>query len=257
MIGHKFHAAAAVLAATAALFGCSADHSPQSGAGGGAKDGAMSFKLLASPNVQIGSISYAVATQTGTAVVNGSIPVPDDQSQHVPVLGVQSLSSGDYTLLLSATGTLPDGTSVPCTSPTTGFHVTSGSNTFVGDIPLTCSITTQSDTSGSATADVTVTTVTTTQGSVIETFAYGPRTVNGKTVGTTCTFPPVAINIANANSAIAYSLGATPDGTFTLNSANTQGTYNCASPGSKTLTVTGTLAGQTSTKSVTVTCAPC
>src|SRR6476469_6329835 len=183
MMRHKISAIAAVLAAASAFVGCSADNSPQPGVGGGAKDGSMSFNLLASSNVQIDTINYDVATQANVDVVNGSIPVPDDQSQHVPVLGIQSLSTGDYALTLSATGKLPDGTSVPCTSPKTGFHVTGGANTFVGDIALTCTITSQVDTSGSATADVSVTTVNNTQGSVIETFTYGPRSVQGKVVG--------------------------------------------------------------------------
>ena len=251
----KFSVAAAALAATA-LFGCSADQSAQPGGVSGGNNGSMSFNLLASSNVTIASIAYDVNTQGGADVTDGSISVPDDQSQHVPVLGVQSLSSGDYTLKLSATGQLPDGTSVPCTSPTTGFHVNSGANTFVGDITMTCTITSQVDTSGSLTADVSVTTITSTQGSVIETFAYGPRSVQGKVVGGACTYAPISLKVQSVNPVV-YSWAATPDGTFTMNASNTLGTYNCASSGSKTLTLTGVLGGVTSTKSVTVTCAPC
>jgi len=256
----KLSAAAAVLAATA-FIGCSADHSTQPGSGDGTT-GSMSFNLLANGNVQIDSVNYVVHTSPAdTDVVDGSIPVPSDQSQHVPVLGIQSLSPGDFTLQLSATGKLPSGGSVQCTSPKTAFHVNTGANTSIGDLPLTCAITSQVDTSGSATADVTVTTVTTTVGSVIESFAYGPRSVDGalNSAGTACVFPPIALNIKNANASIAYSWAATPDGTFTLNSTNTQGTYNCQSNGDKTLTVTGTLNGQTSTKQVVVHCndTPC
>jgi hypothetical protein len=254
---NKFSAAAAIIAA-AAFAGCSADHSSGPEVGGGAKDGSMSFNLLASPNVQIDSIGYVVHTSPADAdVVDGSIPVPSTQSQHVPVLGIQSLSSGDYTLQLSASGKLPDGTTVPCTSPKTGFHVNTGANSFVGDIAITCTITQQSDTTGSATADASVNVVTNTVGSVLETFTYGPRSVPGTTVGGACTFPPITLKVANSNASIHYSWAATPDGTFTLNSTNTSGTYNCASPGDKTLTLTGTLNGTTSTKNVTVTCQPC
>ncbi len=255
MKGLKFSATAGFLAA-AALVGCSADHSAQPGSSG-AKDGSMSFNLVANGGVTIDNINYDVKTQGGTEVVNGAIPVPDAQSQHVPVLGIQSLSAGPYTLLLSATGKLTDGTSVPCTAPLTGFNVTSGNNTFVGDITLTCSTTSQVDTSGSASADVSVTTVNTTLGSVIETFTFGPRSVQGNSVGGACVFAPIAVKVANTNTAIHYSWAATPDGTFALNTANTQGTYQCASPGQKVLTVTGVLGTETSTKSVTVTCAPC
>jgi hypothetical protein len=250
--------AIAILGLLAAA-GCSGDSAP-AGAGRGQSDGSLSFKLLSSSNVQIDSISYDVkATPGGADIITGSIPVPSDASQHVPVLGLQSLSPGSFSLTLSATGKLPNGSSVPCTSPTAVFSVTSGTNTFIGDLPLTCSITTQVDTSGSATADVSVTTVTTTQGNVVEQFGYGPRSVDGSLVGGACVFPPIAININNGNPAIAYSWAATPDGTFTLNAAKTAGTYNCASNGDKTLTVTGILNGQTSTKSVTVHCndVPC
>jgi hypothetical protein len=238
------------------LVGCS-------GSGGGpesstqGRGGSVSFNLLTSSNVQIDAIDYDVSTQVGVDVENGSIPVPAAQAQHVPVLGIQSLSAGDFALTLSATGKLPDGSTVPCTSPKMGFHVNSGVNTAIGDVTITCSITTQSDASGSASVDVSVTTVTNTVGSVIETFGYGPRSVTGTTVGGVCTFPPIAVKIANTNSAIQYAWSATPDGTFALNSSHTSGTYACATPGDKTLTLTGTLNGQTSTKSVTVTCVSC
>src|SRR5690349_16876197 len=129
-----------------ALVGCSAD---PGGAelGGGERGGSISFNLLSSSNVQIHGVDYDVSTQPGTEVVNGFIPVPDDQSQHVPMLGIESLASGDYTLTLSAIGKLPDGTSVQCKSPWTAFHVTSGANTPLGDITLTCTISTPVDTS--------------------------------------------------------------------------------------------------------------
>jgi len=140
-----------------ALAGCSAD---QGGAepGGAERGGSISFNLLSSSNVQIHSVDYDVSTQPGTEVVNGFIPLPDDQSQHVPVLGIQSLSSGHYALTLSATGKLPDGTSVQCQSPCRSFDVTSGANTPLGDITLTCTISTQVDPSVTGSIDdVTVT----------------------------------------------------------------------------------------------------
>jgi hypothetical protein len=151
---------------------------------------------------------------------------------------------------------------VPCTSPAKTFPVTSGTNTSIGDLPLTCTISSQVDNSGSAMADVSVSTVNTTQNNIVETFTYGPRTVNGKSVGGQCTFPStIALNVANTNTAIHYSWTSTPDGTFALNTTNTAGTYTCQTPGNKQLTVTGTetVGGQTvtSSKQVTVSCAPC
>jgi hypothetical protein len=129
-------------------------------------NGAVSFDLLTSSSVELDSIHYDVATQFGTDVVNGSIAVPDDQSQHVPVLGIQSLSVGDYALTLSASGKFPDDTSAPCTSPKMGFHVNAGANTFIGDVTLTCITTTQVDNSAGILIDTSVTTVTQTVNSV-------------------------------------------------------------------------------------------
>jgi len=251
----------AIVTAAAAFGGCSGESTALRGSGDGAT-GSMSFNLLANGNVQIDSVNYVVHTSPADAdVVDGSIPVPSAQSQHVPVLGIQSLSPGDFTLQLSGTGKLPSGGSVQCTSPKTAFHVSTGANTSIGDLLLTCAITSQVDTTGSATVDLSVTTVTTTVGNVVETFAYYPRSVDGalNSAGTACVFPPIGLNIKNTNTSIAYSWAATPDGTFTLNSTSTQGTYNCQSNGDKTLTVTGTLNGQTSTKQVVVHCndTPC
>jgi len=241
-----------------ALFGCSADKSPSLGE----KDSSVSFNLLAG-DVSIAAIDYDLNTQAGADVVNGSIQVPDDDSQHVPLLGIQSLGSGDYLLLLSATGTRPGGVAVSCTSATTAnplgtpFHLNPGEqNHFVGDITLRCTETNQVDTTGSATADVSVVVDVINVGGVVEPFTYGPRNVKGKKQGTACVFTPtVHLKVSGAHTGITYSWAApTPDGTLTMNATNTEGDYQCVTGGTKTLALTGTSGGQSTTKTITVNC---
>src|SRR3954470_1429717 len=206
---------------TAGLIACSAD-SGQPLASSGEADGSLTFNLAASSNVRIYTIEYDLNTQAGADVVNGSIPVVNDKSQDVHLLGVQALATGDYKLSLSATGKLPDNSSVPCTSSATAFHVTSGTATFVGTIALNCTIATPV-TSGAASADVSVN-VMGSQSDFIETFSYSPRSVDGLLVGSACTFPAIDLQISNLNSAISYSWKASPDGQFSLNATNTSGT---------------------------------
>lgn len=250
----KFGAVAA-LAATA-FIGCSADQGPKTGE----KTSSISFGIKTSGGVQIDTVHYDLNVQGGGDVVNGDLPVPDDQATNIPLLGIQSLGAGAYQLEFTANGVDASNKHYICDSGKIGFTLGSNQNLALpGPIILACSTTVQVDTSSSVTADVSVTVSQTTVGSVIETFTYGPRTANGHVSGTQCVFAPITLKIANTNPSIAYSWATGSDGTFTMNASNTQGTYNCASGGDKVLTLTGVLAGTTSTKSITVTCnaAPC
>jgi hypothetical protein len=251
----RFVVPSCIVLALTAFVGCSLEGGRVADGDQSALDGSVSFRLLTTSSVQIDSVGYEVDNLLGADSVIGSFTVPADPSLHVPVLGVQSLSPGDYGLTLSAIGTRLDGTSIPCTSIRTAFRVNGGSDTFIGDISLSCIV--QVDPTTVPTADVPLDTVPATDESVVETFSYGPRTAQGENVGGACWFPAIALNVDHTNAAVHYSWTVMPDGTFTLNSSNTSGSYRCASAGDKTLTITGTLNGQSSMKSFTVSCAPC
>lgn len=261
----RFVLPSCIVLALTALVGCSFEGGLVARDEPSGTDGSVSFRLLVSSNFQLDSVSYDVSTELGADVDSGAIALLDDPSAHVPVLTVQSLSSGDYGLTLSAWGRLGDGTSVPCTSVRTGFHISGGSDTFIGDISLSCTANTQVDTGSSKQVDtasnptthVVLDTVASTEGNLVETFSYGPRIVQGENVGNTCWFSSIALNIDHTNEAIQYSWTVMPDGTLTLNSSNTSGTYRCSSAGDKTLTITAMLNGESSMKSVTVSCTPC
>jgi methionine-rich copper-binding protein CopC len=243
----KFGAVAAVLA-TMSLVGCSADKSPEASE----KSSSISFHLKTSGGVQIDAVNYDLTTTpSGADVVNGTLPVPDDQSTNIPLLGISSLGAGTYALDFTATST--DGKYV-CDSGKVAFTLAAGQSLALPTINLQCSTTVQVDTTGNVSATVSVTTAQQTVGSVIETFTYGPITANGQEVNNACVFAPITLKVAAKDPTIAYSWGATPDGTFTLNATNTAGTYNCASGGTKTLTLTGVQGGTTSTKQVSVSC---
>jgi hypothetical protein len=245
---NKVSATTALLAAAVGLAGCSSD---QKQATGDEKGASIGFHLLASNGVTLTSAQYDLNTQAGANVVDGSVPVPNDDS--TISLGIQNLGAGDYTLAFSATGQY-QGHAVPCTSAPTNFHLNSNQQLDLPTITLTCTVTNQVDTSSGVNADVTVAVETITIGSVVETFTYGPRTVKGhNNASGVCQFPPVALKIAaTAANGVSYSWGAQPDGTF--GGTPTDGTYQCVSGGLKTLTLTGVKGEVTSTKSVTVNC---
>ena len=245
----KVGATSALMAAAVGVAGCSSD---QQQATGNEKGATVGFHLLASNGVTLTSAQYDLNTQAGANVVDGSVPVPNDDSEIS--LGIQNLGAGDYTLAFSATG-MYSGKAVPCTSAPTNFHLNANQQLTLPTITLTCTVTNQVDTSSGVDANVTVAVETITIGSVIETFTYGPRTVKGHKASQTspCVFPPVALKIAaTAANGVSYSWAASPDGTF--GGSATDGTYTCASGGSKTLTLTGVKGETTSTKSVTVNC---
>lgn len=251
----KIGAIGAVLA-TMSLVGCSSgDKTPAASD----SSSSISFHLKTSNGVEIDAVNYDLTTDTGAEVISSSIPVPgNDSATGVPLLGISALGAGNYVLDLKATSA---DSKYVCDSGKVGFTLSAGQTLTLPTINLQCSTTVEVDNSGSVLADVNITTSQQTVGSVIETFSYGPRSVNGVKNGTTCDFSGahVALNVANADAAIAYSWSASPDGDFTLNAKNTQGTYNCKSGGTKTLTLTGVKGGQTSTKQVSVVCsdAPC
>jgi cysteine-rich repeat protein len=245
---NQVSATTALLAAAVGLVGCSSD---QKQATGDEKGASIGFHLLASNGVTLSSAQYDLNTQAGANVVDGSVPVPNDDS--TVSLGIQNLGAGDYTLAFSATGQY-QGHAVPCTSAPTNFHLNTNQQLDLPTITLTCTVTNQADTSSGVNADVTVAVETITIGSVIETFTYGPRTVKGhNNTSGVCTFPPVALKIATvAANGVSYTWSSATDGTFGGTPAD--GTYQCVSGGLKTLTLTGVKAGVTSTKSVTVNC---
>lgn len=243
---NKVSATIALLTAAVGLGGCSSDQKPSTGENGSS----IGFHLLTTDGVSITSVNYDLNTQGGADVTNGSIPVPDDDSEIS--LGIQSLGAGDYSLAFSATG-MYMGQAVPCASDPVLFHLNASQELTLPTITLTCTITNQADTTGGVNASVNVAVETITIGSVIETFTYGPQTVKGhNNMDGVCTYSPVTLKILNANSAVSYSWAATPDGTF--GGSATNGTYTCASGGTKTLTLTGTNGTTTSTKSVTINC---
>jgi hypothetical protein len=260
----KFGAATAILCA-AAFLGCSADNSPSTSE----KDASISFKLTADNDVQIDSIEFDLNTQAGGDVTAGSIQVEDQDPSNLPLLGIQSLGAGSYYLLLTASGTrTTDGQAVTCTSATateplgTLFPLAAGEvDHYIGNILLRCSVTTQVDNTGSAIADVSVVVDEFIVGGVVETFTYGPRNVKGHVEGTECVYQPVNIKISGAHTGITYTWAApAPDGSFVWDDASsTEGDFICASSGTKTLSVTGTSGGQSTTKTFTVVCdgAPC
>jgi hypothetical protein len=231
------------------MLACSA---PDERGAPGERDADLRFHLLTPDGVRIDSASFDLNTQGGADVAEGAVPVPNDDS--AISLGIESLTAGDYVLGFAATGTLR-GQPVACVSAPALFHLNPGQHLALPDITLVCTVTQQSDTSSGIDANLVVVIETVVVGSVVETFTYGPRAVKGlPNAAGVCEFPPIALKIASKNPSIVYQWSTPGDGTFALNAAQTQGTYTCASGGNKTLTVTGTLSGVSSSKSVTVTC---
>jgi hypothetical protein len=135
------------------------------------------------------------------------------------------------------------------------FPLAAGQDLTLPTITMTCTIeVTGEDNTGSVNASVgVVVEQITVPGNSVEVFTYGPRTVTGMNVGGACVYPPVALKVFNNDTTITYGWAAS-DGTLALNATNTEGTYTCTSSGAKTLTVTATQGGTSTSKSVTVTC---
>jgi hypothetical protein len=242
----KFKRISAVTAlCAAALAGCSSD-TPKS-----EQSSSIGFKLTTAGGVIITSVNYDLNTQLGGDVVDGSIPVPNPDS--TISLGIDSLAAGDYSLAFSATGTLGSVT-YTCLSAPSLFNLAANEVENLAPITLNCTGTTgAADTTGSVNADVNVVVETiVVDENIVETFGYGPRAVKGVSDGTSCTYPPIGLKIANLDPTIGYSWAASPNGTFAGTAVN--GSYTCASGGSKVLTLTAVKGSITATKSVTVTC---
>ncbi len=180
----------------------------------------------------------------------GSLSVPNDTD--VVSLNIQSLHAGDYALAFSATG-MYMGNAVPCVSNPVSFTIVAGQTLTLPAVTLLCTIQGgQTDDTGGFNASVSVQVETITVANIVETFIYAPSTSNGHLVGGACVYQPISLQIANTDPSISYSWSATPDGSFTGTALN--GTYVCASGGSKSLTLTATMGSTTLTKSITVTC---
>jgi hypothetical protein len=240
----------AMLAGTA-FVGCSSD---QAGTPVGEGTSDVNFNLTTSQGVVITSVNYDLNTSpAGADVADGAIPVPNPDS--VIELGIESLPPGTYSLAFSATGTY-QGETVPCVSTPVVFPLAAGQDLTLPTISMTCTIeVTGEDNTGSVNANVgVVVEQITVPGNTVEVFTYGPRTVTGRTTDGACVYPPVALKVFNNDATITYGWAATPNGTLALNATNTQGTYTCTSSGAKTLTVTATQGGASTSKSVIVQC---
>ena len=246
------------IAAAAAFLGCSSEPSNPGQSGG--RDASIAFKLT-TDGVTIMKVHYDLNTQANEDVIDGDISVPKPNS--TVSLGVGSLSSGDYTLAFSATGTAGES----CVSTPKSFHLDPGETEDFSGVPftLTCTKTvTTPDNTGNVLADVNVVVETiTVDENVVEAFTYGPRSVAGElgADGVTCEFPPIDLKIANKDPSIVYAWSSAPaGGTLAMNATNTEGTYTCGpSGGPVTLTVQATKGSATSHKDVVVNCdaAPC
>lgn len=244
------------ITAAAAFLGCSSE--PSNPGQSGERDASIAFKLT-TDGVTIMKVHYDLNTQANADVVDGDINVPKPNS--TVSLGVGSLSSGDYVLAFSATGTNGE----QCISTPKSFHLDAGETENFGGSPfvLTCTKTvTTPDNTGSVLADVNVVVDTVTVATnVSEAFTYGPRSVPGELVGGVCTFPEIDLKVAGTHTGITYGWTASPaGGTFALNATSTEGTYTCGPAGGTiTLTLTATQGTTTSHKDVTVSCdaGPC
>jgi len=240
----------AALVAATAFVGCSSDKT----GGPSEQSSSVSFDLTTSQGVVITTVNYDLNTSGGADVASGSIPVPNPDS--TISLGIESLPApASYSLAFAATG-MYQGQQVPCVSAPQPFSLAAGQDLTLPTINLVCTIEVQNpDTTGSVNADVNVVVEQiNVGGNIVETFSYGPRSVNGVGIGGVCTFPPIQLNVFNNNTAISYGWTASPDGNLALNATGTSGTYTCVSGGQKTLTLTATMGTTVQSKSVTVSC---
>lgn len=237
-----------------AFVACSGDKSAEVEPG----TASVSYGLVAPPGVEILSVDYDLNTQGGADVKNGSIPVPNDDSVIDGFIG--ELPLGDYALGFSAQGTYNNGTIDCATEQDTLFSLTQdGQTLMLDDITLVCTVEVEV---GEDTANVTFNVDVDVQElevltQVIETFVVAPTTAPANDSSGQCVWAPITIDVNNTNSNISYSWSASPDGTFTPDPLTTSGSYNCASGGAKTLTVSATLNGTTATANIPVTCGDC
>ena len=202
----------------------------------------VSFALSTPEGVEFSSVTYDLDLQSGTQVKTGSIPVPKDDSVINGFIGALA-APADYSLTFAATGTY-NGDPVTCsTASASTFSLTPGENEVLSPNPvLVCTVTTeigQSIGNVTFTVDVEVEEFQVVVGA-LETFTVAPTTAAVDNVGGTCDWAPISIDVDDPADGVSITWGATPDGTFTWSTTNIDGTYNCSSPGSKTLRVTAT-----------------
>lgn len=232
-----------------AFVACSGETSKETG------NSSVSFKLSTDEGVEITEVTYDLDEQDGTQVKTGVIAVPNDDSVINGFIG--ALPAADYSLGVSATGTY-NGSPVSCATQTPSlFSLAAGQTLALSPNPvLVCTVEQQvGQEIGNVTFEVSVEVETIqTVVSALETFTVAPTTAAVTNVGGTCTWAPIGIDVDDPDAGVTIAWDASPDGTFTLDADNTDGTYNCASPGNKTLTVTATFNGVSASVDVPVIC---
>jgi len=232
-----------------AFIACSGETSKQTG------DSSVTFKLSTDEGVEITEVTYDLDDQDGNQVKTGVIAVPNDDSVINGFIG--ALPADDYSLGVSATGTY-NGAPVSCATQTPSeFSLAAGQTLALSPNPvLVCTVEQQvGQEIGNVTfeVDVEVQTIETVV-SALETFTVAPTTAAVTNSGGTCTWAPIGIDVDDPAAGVTIAWAASPDGTFSLDADNTDGTYNCASPGNKSLTVTATLNGVSASVAVPVIC---
>lgn len=214
------------------------------------------FNLLTPEGVELTEVTYDLDEQDGTQVKTGVIPVPNDDSVINGFIG--ALPLGEFELGLSATGTyLGEPVSCATAAPSPFTIDEDGETVTISPNPvLVCQVEVEiGQEIGNVifNVDVQVDAIETIV-NALETFTVAPTTAAVTNSGGTCTWAPIGIDVDDPASGVTIEWTASPDGTFTLDADNTDGTYNCSNPGSKTLTVTATLGGASASVNVPVTC---
>lgn len=217
------------------------------------------FNLLTPEGVVLTEVTYDLDEQDGTQVKTGVIAVPKDDSVINGFIG--ALPLGDFALGLTATGTYL-GEPVSCATATDSLFTidTDGETVTVAPNPvLVCQVEVQiGQEIGNVifNVDVQVDSIETIV-SALETFTVAPTTAAVTNTGGSCDWAPIGIDVDDPAAGVTIAWSASPDGTFTLDADNTDGTYNCATGGNKTLTVTATLGGASASVNVPVICNDC
>jgi len=232
-----------------AFVACSGETSKETG------NSSVSFKLSTDEGVELTEVTYDLDEQDGTQVKTGVISVPNDDSVINAFIG--ALPAADYSLGVTATGTY-NGSPVSCATETPSlFSLDAGQTLALSPNPvLVCTVEQQvGQEIGNVTfeVDVEVETIQTVV-SALETFTVAPTTAAVTNSGGTCTWAPIGIDVDDPSAGVTIAWAAAPDGTLSLDADNTDGTYTCASPGTKTLTVTATLGGVSASVDVPVIC---
>jgi hypothetical protein len=217
----------------------------------------IGFQLRTPEGVTITSASYALETQAGADVQSSAIPVRGERSTINGI--VDGIAPGSYRLRLFAVATYQEAL-LQCASEPALFDLISNDDLVLPNpLELKCTLTSSMP---EASVRVTLSATATLEESIevrriVESFGVTPIVTVGHPPGPACTYPPIAIEVANLDPQIAYDFSATPDGAFALNAANTHGTYRCSSGGTKNLTLTARLGGAVGSRSIQVLCTGC